>query len=66
VNVYVLIPAVDVDTTAGFHVPVIAGESFELNGNTGATEFKHSGPTALKVGVIFASTVILKVALVAH
>jgi len=29
---------------AGFHEPVIAGESDELDGRDGAAEFRQSGP----------------------
>ena len=35
---------------AGLHVPVIL--LFDVVGSAGAVEFKHSGPTWVKVGVI--------------
>jgi len=44
VKVYVVVPAVDVLTVAGFQVPVIAGVLVELNGSTGAVLFWHNGP----------------------
>ena len=51
---------------AGFHEPVIAGESDELDGNTGAVEFRQSGPIWLNVGMNAAVTVISIVVVVAH
>ena len=39
---------------------------FELVGKLGADTFKHKGPIVLNVGVSGASTVILKLAVVAH
>jgi hypothetical protein len=50
--------------TAGVHVPVMP--LLDINGNTGATEFKHSGPMAVNTGVICTSMVIFNVADVAH
>jgi hypothetical protein len=38
----------------------------DIAGNTGATAFKHSGPMAVNTGVICASIVTFKVAVVAH
>ena len=41
---------------AGLHVPVIP--LFDIAGKAGATEFSHSGPIAVKTGVIWLATVI--------
>jgi hypothetical protein len=51
---------------AGLQEPVIAGVLLELAGNRGAVEFRHSGPIGANVGIICGSTVIIKVAVVAH
>ena len=50
----------------GFHEPTIGGTLVELKGSVGGTEFWHKGPMAAKVGVIWGSIVILRVAEVAH
>ena len=50
VNVYIVVPAVEVLIIAGFHVPVMP--LVEVNGNAGGIEFRQNGPIALKVGVI--------------
>jgi hypothetical protein len=66
VNVYVVIPATAVFTTAGLQVPLIGLVLFEVLGSVGAVAFIQSGPIVLKVGITLGSTVILKVAVVAH
>ena len=66
VKVYTVVPAVEVLTVAGFHVPVIAGVFVELVGNTGAVPFWQILATGAKVGVISLSTVTLSVAVAAH
>ena len=57
-------PNADVLIVAGVQVPVMP--LLDINGNTGATEFKHNGPIAVNTGVICTSMVILNVAVVAH
>jgi hypothetical protein len=64
VNVYVVAPRVAVLIVAGAHVPEML--SSELVGNTGATEFWQSGPIWVNVGVTWAATVMLIVAVVPH
>jgi hypothetical protein len=64
VNVYVVVPTVDVFITAGFHVPVIP--LLDVVGNAGAVAFWHNGPICVNVGVSWALTAILKVVVVAH
>ena len=64
VNVYVVVPAVAVLIVAGLHVPGIP--LFDVAGRAGAVLFWHSGPIAVKVGVICGSTVMLSVAVIAH
>ena len=57
-------PNADVLIAAGVQVPVIP--LLDINGNTGATEFKHNGPMAVNTGVICTSMVIFNVVDVAH
>ena len=64
VNVYVVVPAVDVLIVAGFHVPVMP--LFDVVGNAGAAEFWHNGPIAVNVGVTCGLTVMLNVTVVAQ
>ena len=49
VNVYVVVPVVDVLIIAGFQVPVMP--LFDVVGNAGAVAFWHSGPICVNVGV---------------
>ena len=49
---------------AGFHVPVMP--LVEVNGNTGATEFWHSGAIAVNAGVIWFAMVTLSVVVAPH
>jgi hypothetical protein len=42
VNVYVVVPVLDVLMVAGFHVPVMP--LVDVVGNAGAVAFWHSGP----------------------
>ena len=49
---------------AGFHVPVTP--LLDVAGNAGAVLFWQSGPIALNVGTVGASTVMLSVVVVAH
>ena len=49
---------------AGDHVPVIL--FVEVIGRDGGVAFWHNGPIAANVGIIFGSTVIFKVVVVAH
>jgi len=64
VNVYVVVPAVDVLMVAGLQVPVIL--LLEVPGNNGAVLFWHSGPICVKLGVTFGLTVMVNVVVVAH
>ena len=63
-NVYVVVPIVDVFIVAGLHVPVIP--LLDVVGNAGAVAFWHSGPICVNVGVTCALIVTLRVAVVAH
>ena len=49
---------------AGDHVPVIP--LVEVSGSPGAVLFRQSGPIAIKVGIVCALIVTLKVVFVAH
>ena len=49
VNVYVVVPTVEVLIVAGFHVPVMP--LLDVVGSAGAVAFWHNGPIALKVGI---------------
>jgi hypothetical protein len=64
VNVYVIVPAVAVLIVAGLHVPVMP--LLDVVGNAGGVEFWHSGPIAVNVGVTWALTVIVVVAVFEH
>ena len=55
VNVYVVVPVVAVLIVAGFHVPLIP--LVDVDGNTGAAEFWHKGPIAVKVGITSVTTI---------
>ena len=66
VNAYAVIPTMDVLMVDGFQVPVMGVVLVELFEKPGADALKHKGPIALNVGVCGASTVILKVVVVAH
>ncbi len=59
-------PVKAVFIAAGLHVPVIAGELFELAGNIGALAPSQMGAIAVNVGVILLLTSILILALAAH
>ncbi len=48
----------------GFHVPVMP--LFDVVGNAGGVAFWHREPICVKVGVTFALTTMLIVAVVAH
>ena len=50
VNVYVVVPVVEVLITAGFHVPVIP--LLDVVGNVGAVSFWHSAFIWVNIGVI--------------
>jgi acetyl-CoA carboxylase carboxyltransferase component len=58
------VPVAEVLINAGVQVPVMP--LLDIAGNTGAVEFKQSGPMAVKTGVICTSMVIFNVAVVAH
>jgi hypothetical protein len=58
------VPNAEVLIVAGVQIPVMP--LLDVNGNTGATEFKHNGPMAVKTGVICASIIIFNIAVVAH
>ena len=62
VNVYVVVAVLL--TVAGFQVPVIP--LLEVVGRTGAASPEQIAAIASKVGVIFGSTVIVNVVVVAH
>ena len=64
VNVYVVVPAVEVLMVAGLQVPLIP--LLDVNGRAGAVLFWQSGPIAVNAGIICGSTVMLSVAVVAH
>jgi uncharacterized membrane protein len=51
---------------AGLHVPVIAGELFELEGNIGALAPSQMGATEVNKGIILLLTSIAILALAAH
>jgi hypothetical protein len=46
----VVVPVTDVLMVACVQVPLMP--LLDINGNTGATEFKHNGPIAVNTGVI--------------
>ena len=58
-----VVPTINV-LIAAFQVPLIP--LVDVVGNTGATEFWHNCPIAVKVGVINGLTVIFNVVVVAH
>ena len=64
VNVYVVVPIVDVFMTAGVQVPVIP--LLEVVGNAGAVAFWHNGPICVNVGIICDEIVTSIVAVTAH
>ena len=64
VNVYVVVPTVDVLITAGDQVPVIP--STEVPGSNVGTAFWQNGPIAAKVGVTGAVMVISIVVTAPH
>jgi hypothetical protein len=64
VNVYVVVPVVEVLITAGFHVPVIP--LLDVVANAGAPEFWQSGPIAVNVGITGAVITTVMVVLVPH
>ncbi len=59
-------PVKAVFIVAGLHVPVIAGELFELEGNIGAMAPWQMGAIAVNIGVILLLTSILILVLAAH
>jgi hypothetical protein len=65
VNVYTAVPATAV-LTAGDHAPGMGVVFVELVGNIGADEFKQTSDTALKVGIVGAIVVTVKVVVDAH
>jgi hypothetical protein len=64
VNVYTVVPTLEVLIVLGDHEPVMFSSDEEWK--VGATAFKHSGPIGLNVGVTFGLTVMVIVAVVAH
>lgn len=64
VNVYVVVPIVDVLIVAGLHVPLIPFN--EVEGNVGAVLFWQSGPICVNVGVICVEITMLMVVVAAH
>jgi hypothetical protein len=64
VKVYVVVPAVAVLIVAGLHVPLILLE--DVVGSGGAVEFKHRGPSSVKVGVIGATITTSILVAIAH
>jgi hypothetical protein len=64
--VYVVLPMLLVLIIVGFHEPVMAGESVELDGKDGAVEFRQSGPIWVNVGIKAAVIVISIVVGLAH
>lgn len=50
VNVYTVVPTVEVLIVAGLHVPVMP--LLDVDGSAGAVAFWHSGPICVNVGVI--------------
>ena len=52
VNVYVVIPGVDVFTTEGLQLPVIVGALLDELGSVTPAEFWQYGPKGVKVGTI--------------
>ena len=59
-----VVPTVVVLTVAGDHVPVIL--FVEVISKAGGVAFWHNGPIAANVGIMFGSTVMFKVVVVAH
>jgi hypothetical protein len=64
VNVYVVVPGVDVLIVDGLHVPV--NPLSDVPGSAGAVAPTQNGPTGVKVGTTWSSIVISRVAVVAH
>jgi hypothetical protein len=64
VNVYVVVPGVEVLIVDGLHVPV--NPLSDVDGSAGAVAPTQNGPTGVKVGTTWSSIVISRVAVVAH
>lgn len=64
VNVYVVVPTVDVLIVAGLQVP--ANPLSDVVGSVGAVLFWHSGPIGVNVGVIWVATTTSIVTTSAH